>query len=84
MYDGCIFQQRFSNLPKDICQEYLLKSIYETDDLSIDQKSLKVKDHIYKATPMERVRYLRFAQESFQGICELMETISNIVFQNQN
>lgn len=47
--------QRFSNLPKDICQEYLLKSIYETDDLSIDQKSLKVKDHIYKATPMERV-----------------------------
>ncbi|XP_063416204.1 glucokinase regulatory protein-like [Mytilus trossulus] len=47
--------QNFSNLPKDVCQEYLLKSIYMTDDLSEDLKSLQVKDHIVKATSMEKV-----------------------------
>ncbi|XP_052091066.1 glucokinase regulatory protein-like [Mytilus californianus] len=47
--------QNFSNLPKEMCQEYLLKSIYMTDDLSDDLKSLQVKDHIVKATSMEKV-----------------------------
>ncbi|CAG2257794.1 unnamed protein product [Mytilus edulis] len=47
--------QNFSNLSKDVCQEYLLKSIYMTDDLSEDLKSLQVKDYIVKATSMEKV-----------------------------
>ncbi|KAK3091035.1 hypothetical protein FSP39_016648 [Pinctada imbricata] len=47
--------QKFSNESRDESERYLLKSIYNTDNLSESHCSKTVADHIDVATPLERV-----------------------------
>ncbi|XP_041359642.1 glucokinase regulatory protein-like isoform X2 [Gigantopelta aegis] len=47
--------QRYSDLSTAECKEYLLRSIYHTDNLKDDQVAAPIAEHIAMATPQQKI-----------------------------
>ena len=60
-----LLKQKLGNLTKETAREYLLKSIYETDKLSAEQRDNSISNHIIAATPKAKVFDILFSFVSF-------------------
>ena len=51
----CGLFQKLGNLTTTTAREYLLRSIYETDELSDEVRNASINEHITTATPKPKV-----------------------------